>query len=352
MIYLWLFLLGSGAFYGLHRQFISALGPITPSQLALVYDKNRAISHQIAQNYADARGVPQRNLIPVSLQHQDGVITPQKFKRLKRYLDKRAPAQVQAFMLMWDSPYRVGCMSLGTAMTFGFDHRYCQKQGCQTTLPSPYFNYSGHQPYFTLGIRPSMLLGSTNSELANKLIARGLVADNSHPAGQVLLAHNQDQVRNVRQEKYHHTLRQFSEVLPVRRSHSEHLGHQQDILLYTVGAKRVTQLNHLRFVPGGVADHLTSFGGLPPKKAKRVDQMSAVEWLKQGATASYGTVTEPCNFPEKFPQPDIFLTHYLAGDTLLEAYWKSVAMPGQGNFIGEPLARPFSATKHDEFVAP
>jgi hypothetical protein len=27
-----------------------------------------------------------------------------------------------------------------------------------------------------------------------------------------------------------------------------------------------------------------------------------------------------------------------SGDTLLEAYSKSVAMPGQGLFIGEPLA--------------
>jgi len=31
----------------------------------------------------------------------------------------------------------------------------------------------------------------------------------------------------------------------------------------------------------------------------------------------------------------------LDGDTVLEAYWKSVEMPGQGLFIGEPLARPF-----------
>jgi hypothetical protein len=31
------------------------------------------------------------------------------------------------------------------------------------------------------------------------------------------------------------------------------------------------------------------------------------------------------------------------GDTLLEAYWKSVAMPGQGLFIGEPLAHAYGA---------
>jgi len=35
------------------------------------------------------------------------------------------------------------------------------------------------------------------------------------------------------------------------------------------------------------------------------------------------------------------MNHYLRGDTLLEAYWKSVLMPGQGLFVGEPLARPY-----------
>jgi hypothetical protein len=35
------------------------------------------------------------------------------------------------------------------------------------------------------------------------------------------------------------------------------------------------------------------------------------------------------------------MKHYLAGDTLIEAYWKSVIWPGKGTFIGEPLARPY-----------
>jgi hypothetical protein len=68
------------------------------------------------------------------------------------------------------------------------------------------------------------------------------------------------------------------------------------------------------------------------------------DWLRYGATASYGTVSEPCNHPGKFPSPSVFLNHYLHGETLLEAYWKSVAMPGQGLFIGEPLARPYPSS--------
>jgi hypothetical protein len=35
------------------------------------------------------------------------------------------------------------------------------------------------------------------------------------------------------------------------------------------------------------------------------------------------------------------LRHYLAGETAIEAYWKSVAWPTQGVVIGEPLAAPY-----------
>jgi len=35
------------------------------------------------------------------------------------------------------------------------------------------------------------------------------------------------------------------------------------------------------------------------------------------------------------------LKHYLSGETAVEAYWKSVAWPAQGLFIGEPLAAPY-----------
>ena len=69
--------------------------------------------------------------------------------------------------------------------------------------------------------------------------------------------------------------------------------------------------------------------------------MSAMEWLQAGATGSYGTVVEPCNHLQKFPQPSVVMDHYLRGDSLIEAYWKSVKAPGQGVFIGEPLARPY-----------
>lgn len=70
-------------------------------------------------------------------------------------------------------------------------------------------------------------------------------------------------------------------------------------------------------------------------------QMPCIEFLAAGATGSYGTVVEPCAFTAKFPDPSVLLPHYLAGDTLIEAYWKSVNWPGEGLFVGEPLACPY-----------
>jgi hypothetical protein len=69
-----------------------------------------------------------------------------------------------------------------------------------------------------------------------------------------------------------------------------------------------------------------------------------VAWLEAGVTASYGTVVEPCNYTQKFPDTRVVLPFYFRGGTVIEAYWKSVSWPGEGLFVGEPLARPWGST--------
>jgi uncharacterized protein (TIGR03790 family) len=112
----------------------------------------------------------------------------------------------------------------------------------------------------------------------------------------------------------------------------------EHVFLYQTGLVR-QQIDPAQWLPGALADHLTSFGGLLLETS---GQMSALDWLEAGATASYGTVSEPCNHLQKFPHPQVLLLNYLQGATALEAYWRSVAWPAQGVFIGEPLAAPFA----------
>ena len=132
-------------------------------------------------------------------------------------------------------------------------------------------------------------------------------------------------------------IKDFGNRLGVEVINANEVYDRENILFYFTGSKTVKGLETLSFLPGAIADHLTSHGGALVNSS----QMSAVEWLEAGATASYGTAHEPCNFLEKFPDPTLVARYYLRGNTAIESYWKSVAMPGQGNFIGEPLAKPF-----------
>jgi hypothetical protein len=110
-----------------------------------------------------------------------------------------------------------------------------------------------------------------------------------------------------------------------------------NILFYETGLANVPGLNTNTYVPGALADHLTSGGG----NLFGAEQMSVLRWLEAGVTASYGTVTEPCAYAEKFPAASVLVKSYFRGNTVLEAYTKSVRQPSQGIFVGDPLARPF-----------
>jgi len=76
-----------------------------------------------------------------------------------------------------------------------------------------------------------------------------------------------------------------------------------------------------------------------------------VRWLAAGATASDGTVGEPGGYTTKFPGHADLLHHCFRGETIIEAYWKSVAMAGEGWFIGETRASPWDEDEVDRDVA-
>ena len=118
---------------------------------------------------------------------------------------------------------------------------------------------------------------------------------------------------------------------------SANIMRRPDILFYQTGAANVPGLETNTYVPGALADHLTSSGG----DLFGSNQMSILRWLEAGAIASYGTETEPCAWQQKFPRASVLVRNYFLGNTAVEAYLKSVQWPAQGVFVGDPLARPF-----------
>ncbi|MBT3505699.1 MAG: TIGR03790 family protein [Piscirickettsiaceae bacterium] len=194
-----------------------------------------------------------------------------------------------------------------------------------------------------------MMLGANTFQQAKALIDLGVRADNTYPEGHAYLVKTHDRARSTRTaifKRFVHIWQQNHNVHAhfIDDSHKKNdtsIKHKKDILFYQTGLKHVPDISTNRYLPGAIADHLTSGAGVG---IGHDGQMKAFRWLESGLTGSYGAVIEPCNFTEKFPNPQILIPSYTAGDSLIEAYWKSVQQPGEGLFIGEPLARPWSKT--------
>lgn len=316
---------------------VPAPAPLGPQHLAIIVNDNDPLSRRIAEYYAVKRLIPQRNIIHVRFESGTSVMRPEEFSALKAGIDSNTPGEVQAYALAWTAPYRVGCMSITTAFAAGFSPEFCAA-GCKPTRSSPYFDTDSRRPHADFGWRPAIMLAGNSYEDVTALIDRGVAADYTSPAGGAYLVSSSDRQRNTRAQFYPGIQLLQSSRFRINLIMHDILQFRPDIMFYFTGLARVRALATNTFLPGAIADHLTSAGG----RLTDSKQMSSLRWLESGATGSYGAVSEPCNFVEKFPRPNIVMERYLNGETLLEAYWKSVEWPGQGVFIGEPLARPFA----------
>jgi uncharacterized protein (TIGR03790 family) len=311
---------------------------LSAADLAVVINLSDPLSEAIGSYYVDARHIPATNVVRVRFDsHRDDLPVAQ-FAAIQKSVNEQTGKRVQAIALTWARPYRVGCMSITSAFAFGFDAKYCAN-GCLRTQQSPYYDSATTRPYDDLHIRPTMALAAADFDQAKALIDRGVRADRMFPRGTAYLVSTTDTARNVRAPEYPPAALAARNRIGVEIVHGTGIRDRKDVLFYFTGVTEVPELASNRFVPGAIADHLTSFGGMLTDSS----QMSSLRWLEAGATGSYGTVVEPCAFPGKFPDVGIVTKRYLAGETLLEAYWKSVAMPGQGIFIGDPLTTPFRA---------
>ncbi|MFC5462383.1 TIGR03790 family protein [Massilia niabensis] len=311
-------------------------GPLEARHLGLVINEDDPDSVAVGEYYGRRRGIPAANVVRVRIPERPRALELARFRLLKAEIDSRLGPEVQAVLMAWTAPYQVGCHAITGAYTLGYDAALC-RDTCRIGQPSSYFNSPARRPLREHGMRLSMLLPIESVEAARALVDRG-VASGFHPApAHAWYLETLDAARNVRAPFFPRPGPAAGGRVTIHRLRADALQHASGVLVYQLGKAQVDGLDTVRFVPGALADHLTSHGG----DLLGTAQMSSLRWLAAGATASYGTVSEPCNHWQKFPNPSVLLRHYLNGDSAIEAYWKSVAWPAQGLFIGEPLAAPY-----------
>lgn len=313
-----------------------AVHGLEAAQLALVVNDEDANSVAVANYYRYARIIPEENIVHVRIPNSPRRLSVAEFNVLKRKIDASIGPEIQAIVLVWTAPYAVECNSITAALTLGFDAAQCRNT-CAAGKPSPYFNSNSQRPYTDLGMRISMLLPTDSLENAKSLIDRGVLsAFRLQPASGYFLV-TADKQRSSRARLFPPSGKIPQLEFQINTLRLNEIEGKRDIMIYQTGLPSVSKLDTLGFLPGALADHLTSSGG----DLLGTHQMSSLRWLDAGATASYGTVSEPCNYWQKFPHPQVLLKHYLAGETAIEAYWKSLVWPMQGLVIGEPLAAPY-----------
>lgn len=318
------------------------IGRITSKTLGVVINQDDPYSVEVGERYVQRRQIPTGHVLRVRLPRQAS-LSAAEGAQLHAAIEAHFGDDVQGLALVWAQPYAVECQSITAAVSLGLEPGLCSNT-CAKASGSRYFNSPSGAPWRDLGLRPSMLLAAGSVEAAHALIERGMAADGSLGLRGSTPVHayymvTRDAARSVRLSQYPPPglLRGVAVATHVQQGDLP-VGDDR-LLLVQTGLPTLSGLDRLNWVPGAMADHLTSFGG---QLGGGSGQTSALAWIDAGATASYGSVSEPCNHTQKFPHPQLALLHYLQGSTVLEAYWKSVKWPRQGVFIGEPLAAPFA----------
>jgi uncharacterized protein (TIGR03790 family) len=326
----------------------------------VVVNQNSTNSLQLGNDYSEARGVPPQNVFRLT-NWTGGSVAWSRTDFETRLLNpliamvigRGLTNQAEVVLLSMDVPYRVvdgdSQNSTTSALFYGFKTNTASPVPGYPTCSLPDYS-SNSYAYSELPFRDArpntaatnsflaMMLTDTSLTEAELILSRGVAADSSFPTQTVVLQRTSDTARNVRYVEFDNAI--FDSRV---RGDNSLVRVDSDATSSTNLLGLLTGLANLSlpvnaFVSGAVGDSLTSFGG---DILENSGQTSLLAFLNSGAAASYGTVVEPCNYLEKFPDPlDYF--YQSRGFSVVEAYYQSVLNPYQGLLVGEPLSSPFA----------
>jgi len=326
----------------------------------LVVNSASTNSVQLGNYYREARQIPPQNVLRVNW---SGGITSWSRSQFNTLLaaplqgmisSRGLSNQIDYVALSMDFPYQVtdtnGLNSTTAALLYGFvpdDPAPDPGLPDSCSLPAASQNFfAGSEDFFrdtpagaSSNAFLAFMLTHSNLALAKQLVDHGVQSDATFPTQTVVLAKTSDPARNVRFVSFDNAIfntRLRGNYSVIRTNSDSPLG-QTNLLGYQTGLYQFA-IGPNVFVPGAMADSLTSYGGLilVPN-----DHTTLLALINAGAAASYGTVIEPCNYLEKFPDPQNYF-YQARGFNLAESYYQSLANPYQGLLVGEPLAAPFA----------
>lgn len=197
---------------------------------------------------------------------------------------------------------------------------------------------------------PSMMLGFTG-ERGNSIgevqraLRRAKESDATQPTGTVYFVENDDVRSSCRAWQFGSARRELARKgvdaivtnrFPVKI---------RDVLGVMAGSAVVRPDRIGGFLPGAMAEHLTSYAGA----FDLAGQSKMSLWIRAGATLTAGTVVEPRAMYQKFPTARFYVC-YASGCTAIESFFLSLRCPLQILPLGDPLAAPWTVTDRVELT--
>jgi uncharacterized protein (TIGR03790 family) len=331
--------------------------------VAVVVNLNSTNSVQLGNYYCEQRQVPPQNVLRATWAGGNIRWLKSDFETtllnplLAMLAARQLTNQIDYVLLCLDFPYHVenggypiasGSNSTTSTLFYGFKTDYpplVDPGSC--SLPAASSNsYVGSEGIFRFTPPVSAasnsflvaMITATNLDQAKRVIDRGVASDGTFFPQTVYLAKSTDTARNIRYGLFDNAI--FNTRLRGNYSMQRTNTDTPNFLGYNGGYENgyQTGIPTTNYVPGALADQLTSFGG---QLYEQTEHTTALQYLLAGAAGSYGTVVEPCAYLGKFPDPQVYF-YQARGFSMAECYYQSVTNPYQGLLLGEPLAAPFA----------
>lgn len=340
--------------------------------LVLVNDAS-SNSIEIAAEFVKLRQVPEINVVRLNLPAYAGAaaldISPEDFTRaiwtpaLRAVKERGIEDHILAWVYSVDFPTTVRTvptMSL-QGITFLRNIPTTSARVEKGTYASPLFagpnpivqgseNYpSSTFDQFAEWLRddmplPSMMLGYTGArgntkETVIRCLRSGSASDGTWPTGTVFFVTSDDVRSTCRQWQFAPVQRDLVRMGIRAEVTRTFPAGRKDIIGIMMGAADVNPGADNRYLPGSMAEHLTSAAGEFQSGA----QTKISAWIGAGTAGAAGTVVEPMSAWPKFPSARFFV-HYGNGCSMMESFFQSIRCPLQILVLGDPLARPWAPT--------
>ncbi len=325
----------------------------------VVVNQDSSNSCQLANYYCQQRQIPPQNVLYInwtggntlwgSNDLQTTLVTP----LLNMLAARQLTRQVDLVVLSMDIPFQTsdGSTVNGTTSALlyglrlgngtdplGVTNSYAASEGIFSQA-APLVGSPGYSFLTT------MITGDSLAQ-AEQLVNQGVASDGTFPQQPVILAKSSDIDRNIRYVYFDNAIFNVNilGVSSILRTNTDSVWWPTPCTGYETGLADFSVPQAI-FAPGAIADSLTSYGGII---FENTGQTSELAFIDGGAAGSYGTVTEPDDDTQKFPNPLVYF-YQARGFDLAEAYYQSINAPFLGLIVGEPLAAPFARTGNGQW---